>query len=342
MRPGLVILDGPDACGKTTLAKELLKGDMTGYVHLTYDKNWADPNLTLWKLQWTSLVKAAIRLGQGKLTVIDRHWMSEQIYARVYRQGSSLTAECRMWDRVVQRLCGVYVICAPQVESATRRHAKMHDERSEMYEPSPSIQEIARKYLLLYFGNDGNCDNDYAGFLSRSGGLQLRDDCCHYDLDHDGNRLDWVVKTIMERVEKRIRTQYPPALTYTYGNYLGHPSNAKYLFVGERINPNKRGPWPFVDYGASSATLSNALHRLDFDETTALWTNAFADDQHAKLLSRLYPRLRVFAFGEAASIYLEENDVQHSRIVHPAFAKRFGKTDDLETQLKVAMQGEDE
>jgi tRNA uridine 5-carbamoylmethylation protein Kti12 len=65
---GLVILDGPDAVGKTTLARELLKAsgdkivkcadgdEYSGYVHLQYY-----PDKELWRLQYYTLIKAAWR-----------------------------------------------------------------------------------------------------------------------------------------------------------------------------------------------------------------------------------------------------------------------------------------
>lgn len=330
---GLVILDGPDACGKTTLAKALLDGDEAGYVHLTYDPTWEDPNRTLWKLQYFSLVKAAIRLDQGKLTVIDRHWMSEQVYARVYRGGSDLTAESRQWDRVIQRLCGVYVICAPQPESATSRHHMMHEERSEMYPPSDDILAVARKFRKLYDGNWPGQVSDYAEFLMSQGGMRMREDALLYDIDVDGDNLRMVCSSVQRALNRLQVTQYPPAFSYNKGNYLGHPSRAKFLFVGERINPKKRGMWPFIDYGASSRTLGNVLQDLQFDERDAMWTNAYAADEHVKTLVEWFPHLKVIALGGEAVAYLEEIDVPCFKVVHPAFAQRFNKVDFFKVQL---------
>lgn len=329
---GLVILDGPDAVGKTTLANKILDGDDGGYVHLTYDSSWSDPDRELWKLQYFSLIKAAIRLGQGKTTVIDRHWMSEQIYARVYRGGSNLNAECRQWDRVIQRLCGVYVICAPDAESATARHRMMHGQRAEMYSPTPQIFEVAQGFRKLYFGaNISGCD--YAGWLTTTGGMSDREDALLYDVDKHGDDLDNVVDRIDVHLSTRQATQYPPAFNYSKGNFLGHPRRARFLFVGERINPNKSGRWPFIDYGSSSRTLCEVFARCGFNETEGMWTNAYAEDEHVQTLLEWFPHLKVVSFGAEASVYLEEKRVQHHRAVHPAYARRFNKMDEMVEQL---------
>lgn len=332
---GLVILDGPDAVGKTTLARALLDGDEGGYMHLSYDPSWTDPNRTLWKLQYFSLVKAAVRWGMGKLTVIDRHWMSEQIYANVYRGGSDLNAECRQWDRVVQRLCGVYVICAPDPVSAADRHLKMNDDRHEMYPPSRQIIEVAEQFRELWLGGDCN-RNDYVAHLIRLGGMRVRDDAIHYDLD-DGLDLRVVCQRIRDCSNDLRLDQYPLAFEYSKGNYLGHPRYAKFLFVGERINPTKSGRWPFVDHGASSATLSNVLHDLHFDERQAMWTNAYAQDEHVAALYYAYSP-KVISLGMSASLYLEESSIPHVKVFHPAFAQRFNKVSELREQLRAALR----
>lgn len=334
---GLVILDGPDAVGKTTLANALLNGDRDGYVHLTYDSSWSNPNRELWKLQYVSLLKAQIRLEQGKLTVIDRHWMSEQVYARTYRGGSGMNAESRQWDRVVQRLCGVYVICAPSAESARERHHAQSKSRYEMYPPDDRIFDVARRFRDLWLGSN-TTDDDYASSLMRKGGMRLRQDAALYDIDEHGHDLDGVCWGILRKLDSIHNTQYPSAFTRKKGNYLGHPHNAKFLFVGERINPSKAGRWPFVDYGASSATLCEALSRCDFDETQGMWTNAYAEDEHVPTLMEWFPYLRVIALGEVAALYLEGIGIPYSKVVHPSYARRFGRTGLIYEQLEEALR----
>lgn len=327
-QPGLVILDGPDAVGKTTLAEHLLDGDMTGYVHLDYR-----PDRELWRLQYFALIKAAWRMSHGGLTVIDRHWPSEQIYSRAYREGTHMAAESRGWDRVMQRLCGVYVICCPSVESAVERHAKSHSGREEMYAPGPQIADVAQRYLDLWRGKSGVTRNDYVLSLTANGGMTNRYDCLRYNIDTEGDNLRAVCQRIFDRISDLKGSQYAPALDYLTPNFLGHAKKADVLFVGERINPKKSGRWPFIDFGASSAALSGVLDLINFDETRGLWTNAHANDRHVMSLLEAAPELKVIALGGEADLYLCGVGVKHNVVYHPSYAKRFCKLDALARQL---------
>ncbi len=326
-RPGLVMLDGPDAVGKTTLAKALLDDDMAGYVHMEY---W--PDRELWRAQYFALYKAMIRSSLGLLTVIDRHWPSELIYSRSYREGTHMSAEARGWDRVMKRLCGVYVICAPNPASAASRHAEQSKIRKEMYKPSDTILQVAQRYYDLWYGNPFGHDRDYAEQLALKGGMQQRNDSIIYDIDVHGSNLRMFCGYIFAMMEALQDAQYPPALLKDHTNFLGHVSTGKFLFVGERINPRKTGRWPFIDFGASSRTLSNILHDLQFDEGEGLWTNAYARDEHVERLVAEY-KLNVIALGNEASRSLVKSGVPHTTVFHPSYAKRFSKVPELREQL---------
>lgn len=333
---GVIILDGPDAVGKTTLARKLLDGDDAGYIHLTYDPKWDDPDRTLWRMQFFAMVRAAVRFARGKLTVIDRHWMSEQIYARVYRDGTMMNGESRGWDRVVQRLCGVYVICAPAPASAWQRHRKTLGERPEMYKSDDEILRVADRYRSLWFGQRVGPVRDYVEFLSVKG-MCGRPDAVHYDIDHEANQLDEVIGRIKDQLFNLQRLQYNAAFDISQSNYLGHLLEARILFVGERINPKKSGYWPFIGYGASSRVISDALQGLNFNERHGLWTNAIADDLHVRRLVEILPSLKVIALGSLASYELEKIGVDHRLVYHPSFVMRFNQREQFQQSLGEAM-----
>jgi hypothetical protein len=333
---GLIILDGPDAVGKTTLANRILGGDMSGYIHLTYDPNWDDPDRTLWRMQYFTLIKAAWRFSRGLMTVIDRHWMSEQIYARVYRDGSTMNGESRGWDRVIQTLCGVYVICAPDPNSATLRHAKTLQEREEMYAADDKILQVATAYYNLWHGTPFNETRDYFQQLSGKG-MKKRFDAVHYDIDTQSSpeKMDDVIAEIYTRLAGLKSTQYQAPFV-GQPNYLGHPRKAEFIFVGEQINPKKTGRWPFIDYGASSRAISDVLNELRFDEQRAIWTNAIADDHHVGKLLAYYPDLKIIALGGKAWSQLTNlGHPVHGQVFHPAYAKRFNEMDQLREQLRI-------
>ena len=80
MNHGIIVLDGPDGAGKTTLAKYLQGHYGAKYIDMTY--RWKKNQFEY----HTAAIHHAIQLSQKQLVVIDRWWMSENIYADVYRK----------------------------------------------------------------------------------------------------------------------------------------------------------------------------------------------------------------------------------------------------------------
>jgi len=201
----LILIDGPAACGKTTLANEIIKtvesrGCRGYYTHLTYIKD----NREMWMAQYKALFEASVKLDQPRnVVVIDRHWMSENVYSAIYRGGTKLRDAARIWDQIIQRMCGIYVICSPEPESAFDRHAKMKRFREELYESDDRIRKIAHAFRNLYYGGLGE-DDDYVGQLTNQGGMGNRGDTLLYDIDFM-NMTDVVDEIIMRSLTKNRR-----------------------------------------------------------------------------------------------------------------------------------------
>ncbi len=332
---GVVVLEGPDAAGKTTLAYELLDGDLNGYVHLSYSTAWSDRYL--WELQMAAMLKAAKRLSEGKLTVIDRHWISA-LYQKVYFDKYHLVAEARGWDRVLQRLCACYVICAPSPTSVMHRHAKEAARREEMYKPDARMGEVARRYWNLWYGNPTTVE-DYSTFITDTGGFSRRDDAVLYDIDTHGSRLDVVIDEIKSCLARRIVSQYSPALVDRQRNFVGHVKDAEFVFVGERFNTNKPYRlWPFIDFGGCSRFISEVLQELRFDERRAVWTNAHSDsgDCHLEALAKMrsLKPLTFIALGASADEVLDDMGIPHYKLNHPSYAQRFNRSELFKEQLR--------
>ena len=101
---GLIIVDGCDGTGKTTLAQAICNRYNGVYMHNTY--RWKDKMY----LYHTAALHRALKLSKTRLVVIDRLWMSEAIYAEVYRGGSPWPHMGRMIDRIVRKHAGMYII----------------------------------------------------------------------------------------------------------------------------------------------------------------------------------------------------------------------------------------
>ena len=112
----IVIFEGPDGVGKTTLIKHIKEqyGKDAYYMHLRVHKDM--------KLWHTASARLAISKKQdGKLVLLDRHWPSEQFYSHIYREGPSYDPE-EIYRRL--KLEGaLYVWCLPSdIEQVKQNH----------------------------------------------------------------------------------------------------------------------------------------------------------------------------------------------------------------------------
>ncbi len=142
----IICIEGPDACGKTTWAREFCRIFSGRYIHLTLRQNMLEHQIASLTL--------AQRLSEEQPVVIDRHWPSEQIYSGVYRGGTSLRAEGRILDELMTAMGVFHVGC---LMSTPIRMALAHREasgkRPEMYEADERILQVANGYHDWWHGS---------------------------------------------------------------------------------------------------------------------------------------------------------------------------------------------
>lgn len=320
----IIILDGPDGTGKTTLAQELCKAFDARYLHLTY--RWKDKIFDY----HTAAMRFAAR--SKKPIVIDRWWPSEAVYAKAYRGGSEWPLQGRMCDRVAKKYGAMYIYCLPDsVEAAVAHHAKLKATREEMYE---DISDVASLYLKLTGGESTHEDDgQYIDQLIRTGGVQWHDDVMTYTISEWGHCMDLFIERVAQRMDAYRGLQYQPALEYDNWNMLGHMNSAEYLIVGERVNPKFRELyWPFYDYGNSSLHLTQAMHKLNLDERLFMYCNAYDHDgKYNWMIDDLLDQanLKIITLGQIAENAMSKHNV-HAPLPHPSWIKRFGKVDLVE------------
>lgn len=148
---GVIVLEGPDGAGKTTLATHLIENYNAEYMHLTWT-----PELEkqMDSYQFNALTRAEAAVQEGKLVIIDRHWISELIYASVYREGTnypSLSLDC---FNILKNMGALYVMCLPSSTSSLHKYLdefeKLKGKREEMYS---SMEECVDAYLTFTFGD---------------------------------------------------------------------------------------------------------------------------------------------------------------------------------------------
>lgn len=311
----IVYLDAEDGSGKSTLAKKIMAtSPRSHYLHCTYrhkDKMFTYHTAALWR---------AVKLSRDHMVVIDRQWLSEYVYAAIYRGGSRWPHEGRFMDRVLQRYGGLTIFCSDSPEVAAARHARLKTERREFFDDR--IDQVAELFQRIWHGDPTNLPPGYGRDLALLGGAKSRRDFMHYSISDDGHRLD----TVVNQVISRLQSIQPPMVDTPTHNLLGSLKTATYLFVGDKVRPKSRClRWPFYDYGHSSLYLVEACSAINLDETKVAWTNVgeLGDMPVIQHALSLKPELKLIALGNTASRYLHRLGIEHRKIHHPQYAKRF-------------------
>lgn len=336
---GIVVLEGADCSGKTTLAKKIVDMFDARYLHGRIFKD-------MWRSH-VAMVRMALRWADHDLVVIDRLFLSELVYGQVYRGGPAYDLGARCLDRVLMRVGAITVMCVPDDQQhQIRQHAARVVKGEEAYR---KIQGVVALYADLIRGNAVRPGDGYLGQLTRYGDFAKRKDVMVYDLDKDGHRLASLSNMIAGRVRAQRKKQLRYALDSSQQNFVGNLGTARTILVGDAVAPSvqklgPRGPrWPMCWHdGLSAATwLNMALHRFGHDEATAVIVNANDDDRH---LQELFDSgLKIVALGGRAETKIRKLGYDAADVLeHPQYHRRFhhGELDDYAKRLGRAMSAE--
>jgi thymidylate kinase len=170
----IIVLEGADCSGKTTLAEEL---KLQASCEVVYEHNTEKTN------SLAHFHEQILRMSdwEDKLCIIDRLWISEQIYGQFMRQNGGndpngvIMATCNNFDVV-------HIMCVRQDVGKHLYHFKEVAKTREEY-AARAIEDIIRGYYDLWYGNRATKLEGQVGFLARH--MPLR--CCkafvQYDMD---------------------------------------------------------------------------------------------------------------------------------------------------------------
>lgn len=313
---GLLLLEGSDGTGKTTLAQHFVERYGAHYLHLTY----RFPN-RMWTYHAAALHRAC-KLSQDRLVVLDRQWVSEGIYANVYRGGSRWHHGGRMFDRVIQKHAGIYIFClAIDLGTYSERYEKLKTQRFEMYE---NTVDVARQYNALFNGHEW--DIKYPGYVydcARWQPFSERRDAFGYAIEIEGQDKELFGETVLERLYERRSTQYRRALSLDDYNFLGHSAKARYVVIGDRINKTNRViDYPWYAHKNSSLFLCEVWSKLGLRETDFVYTNANDFNGMTHMYEMIKEGKTPIALGsEALKLAPHREDLIY--IPHPSYGRRF-------------------
>jgi thymidylate kinase len=282
MIKGIIILDGPDACGKTTLAKAIEErckqlGASYSYIHSEY--RFTGNMVTYHE----AVVRKAIKLSQSSVVVIDRLYWSEYVYANVFRNGSRWPHQHRYFDRLLLRFCALNVLCGSSPTQVVQWHQAAKDERAELYQSG--LDKVAQEYINIYKR------------------FKHRRDYTWYDRNTcpDAYARICYADGLLARIQSLRDTQESFALDPSCYNMLGHIGQANYLFVGEALkNPSNHSIWPYWSYRTYSLHLTKTLDVMGFDESKAVWANHNECGDTIPLIMESKPSLNIIAIGVKA------------------------------------------
>lgn len=280
----IIILEGPDGAGKTTLADQLCTRYDLRYHHEGPPPSGIDA------LEYYGHILEGEReliAGGAKGIVFDRLALGERVYGPIYREHDRLGENgWRVFQRLINAANAVQVMCLPPYQTC---YESWSSGRNEM---------IARSKVDVFH-------RTYNRFDDLASPSQIR-----YDWTTD--ELTWLCGEI--EAEDKSRHALPPGMN-------GAP-NGRYLFVGEKgANPESlTTDLAFFGVTNSSWWLTECLDQAGFREDEIAFVNARRHDD-IEATWAVFPK--VIALGLVAEQECRRRYLDHSRVPHPQYWKRF-------------------
>lgn len=299
----IIVVEGPDGVGKSTLAEKICDYVGGHYMHLTYrfrDKMHCYHGAAL---------KMALLRAEHQPVVIDRWWCSELVYAAAYRGGSKWPLMYRHMQRAGSRHGVSYVFCLPEDRDHYLAHYNvLKGKREEMYDEG--MNRVYDEFLTVL----GDVHGDSVPGVST------------YDMFQQGKDLDGVVQYVLETAEDE-RAKLPDfAKDLSFHNLSGSPARAKTLVVSDmpacqRFDGVSRGHGPFANYDPRDGLRwSQAMERAGVVESDLCYVDLGHPDEERTLqaVREIARTCNVVALGEAAHEALVKLDVLVSDVlIHP-------------------------
>jgi hypothetical protein len=207
----IIILEGADGTGKTTLAKAICKELEAHYIHATWSR---ELDCRMLEYQMNILSEAFENYHKtGKPTIIDRLWLSESVYGEIYRSGSKFPYHGRIIEQFINSIGGFTIICLVKDKLEHKlRFEKLKKERFEMYE---DIEKVVDLYTFFYCGCSNineikeQLNNSYMREVILMGGAgKLHDHIgktyFSYNIEDDGDNLDLFCRGVKYELQRRI------------------------------------------------------------------------------------------------------------------------------------------
>ena len=301
----VIVLEGPDCTGKTTLAQNLATRMGGKYLHLTY--RW--PGKMHHYHQ--SAMELALRWSQRQPVVLDRWWPSEVVYASAFRGGTPWPMASRMFERVALKHRFLYVLSMPKdkqqyldfyqkTKSASEDVLGPRDRLFDLYQAWEVRQQLSHNLLRFDLFND-----------PRTAYVQIAEQAWR--------QLDPFATNLLSSI-----TRPDP-----FDRRLAGSHRARFVLVGDQSNPKSRRPaWPFFEHANSSLWVTQKLEELGLPEVDLVWVNLhdqYGDPQVGREeLRMLFAGRHSVSFGDKVLKTLSRWDLKPTyQVKHPQYYRRF-------------------
>jgi thymidylate kinase len=136
MQGKLIIVEGPDECGKTTLVNQLTKAYHLVPFHCTASKKLFP---ALADYHWNILDNVKLMLAEGHNVILDRYFLSELVYGSIMGRGNHYNKTALELHKEVIKLDCLFIFCSS--EGAWNRYKQGH------VDPAHSLNEEQYKQI---------------------------------------------------------------------------------------------------------------------------------------------------------------------------------------------------
>jgi hypothetical protein len=301
----MLIVEGPDNVGKSTLIKQLIELDPSLRV-LKRERFKPNRGGSIGLSYLQALCPSDGDYATHANSIADRFFASECIYGQLYRGGCRMTvAEHSLIKHALLALGTLVVFCDPGDDAILGNWP----DREQLYSDPLGLSKAYRLELPSVFANFR---------VAKYNWVTATDD--------DRRRLVDRHRLLMNERQRHLAW-------WGMAGRFGLGRAGRYMFVGEASSPQATTPIPFAQ-GPAGEYLFRALERVESSLNASIIANSYftnaskfkfatSDYQFLREEIAYFAPMRIISLGNRARTALVDLNVQSYTVPHPGYWDRF-------------------